>query len=515
MFSQMRSRLGGCRDRFSFFCLAAVLMVSSVASAQEPTDPVDPPAPPKPNLILIMTDDQTVEDLKAMPLTSKFIGGQGATFSNSFVSWPLCCPSRATTFTGLYAHNHGVLGNYPPDGGSNAFTTDAETLPVWLQRAGYNTIHIGKYLNGYGHDIRGSTYIPPGWTDWMGLVDPTTYQMWGYTVNHNGELRTYGEYNVQDPALYQTDVLRKLAVDAINRNAQSGQPFFLSVAFLAPHEERSETPAPGTTFPGPRPAPRHVGAFAGTSLPRPVNFDEADLSDKPAVVGAFAAASGGETMAQRTSRYQRRLEALKAVDEAVWGILARLAALGILDDTYVVFTSDNGWFNGEHRISRGKYLMYDPALRVPLMMRGPGIAPGSTDELVANIDLAPTFVELAGATAGRVVDGRSLVPFARDPTLRTARPILLDAPHNQLIPATGTIVDVPPMRGLRTKKWSYVEYGTGEVEMYDMVQDPGQMKSVGNLGTYRGLRDSFHAALMQYTGCEGDACRAELRPVSN
>ncbi len=463
----------------------------------------------KPNLILIMTDDQTVKDMSAMPLTAKHVGAAGVTFSNSFASWPLCCPSRTTAFTGQYAHNHNVLGNYPPDGGSTAFTTDAETLPVWLQRAGYTTTHIGKYLNGYGVDTRGSTYIPPGWTDWMGLVDPSTYGMWGYTINRNGVVSTYGQPWVEDPALYQTDILRKLAIETINRNAASGQPFFLSVAFLAPHEELGEASPPGSAFVGPRPAPRHAGSFASLALPRSPSYEEVDLSDKPAVIAGFANATHDST-AQLTSRYRRRLESLRAVDEAVWTILTRLAALNLLNNTYVVFTSDNGWFNGEHRLHYSKYLMYEPAIRVPLMIRGPGITPGTSDELVANVDLAPTFVELAEATAGRVVDGRSVMPYARDTTLRSGRPILLDAPHNQVLSSS---ITVPTMRGLRTKRYSYVEYGTGDVEFYDLVKDPDQMTSLHKDPKTLAARAAFRQTLSQFAACVGETCRYDFIAV--
>jgi arylsulfatase A-like enzyme len=468
--------------------------------------------PAKPNLVLIMTDDQTVRDLAAMPWTLTFLRNQGMAFSNSFVSWPLCCPSRATLFSGLYAHNHNVLGNYPPDGAAQAFTTDNETLPVWLQRAGYSTIHIGKYLNGYGADRRGSTYVPPGWNDWMGLVDPATYRMWGYTVNQNGVLTTYGEESVEDPMMYQTDQLKRMALEALDRAGAAGKPFFLSFAPLAPHEEIPETPPPGASFPGPRPAPRHKGSLSWVPLPQPLSFDEADLSDKPSIVSAVANFwNRGEPMSNRVGRYQRRLEALRAVDETVWWIVVKLKVMGLLDNTWIVFTSDNGWFNGEHHVDLGKYLMYEPSIRVPLLIRGPGVTPGTiSNELVANIDLAATFLELAGATPGRVIDGRSLLPFVRNPALTTTRPILLDAPHEQMLFGGANPPTIPAMRGLRTKRFAYIEYGSGDVELYDLVNDPGEMSSVHANATYGGVRAGLHAALQQYQGCVGDPCRAEL-----
>ncbi len=466
----------------------------------------------KPNLIMIMTDDEAAGDVIAHPQTNQLIGGQGVTFTSSYVSWPLCCPSRTTAFTGQYAHNHNVLGNYPPAGSSEAFITDDETLPVWLQRAGYITTHIGKYLNGYGADSRGMNYTPPGWSDWFGTVDPSTYQMWGYMINHNGTVSSYGKADVEDPALYQTDVLRSIAISQIDRFAEGTQPFFLSLAFLAPHEELGDVPKSGDYYAGPRPAPRHRNAFAGIQLPRPANFDEVYLIRKPKFVLQFAKIFGSETMAERTSRYRRRLASLRSVDEAVQAIVARLAALQLLDNTYIIFTSDNGWFNGEHHIGLGKYLFYEPSSRVPLLIRGPGIPPGRTsDELVANVDLAPTFVDLAGAQPGRPMDGRSLIPFARDPTLRTHRPILLDAPHEQALRVVNGVPEliVPPMRGLRTQRFAYFEHGTGEVELYNMVEDPDQLRNVHEVPQYRSIEAALHDALARYSRCVGAMCRAD------
>ncbi len=467
----------------------------------------------KPNLVLVMTDDQNVADMIALPLVRQLIGNQGVTFANSFASWPLCCPSRATAFTGQYAHNHRVLGNYPPAGGAGAFD-DSESLALWLQRAGYATTHIGKYLNGYGLDRHGVGYVPPGWSNWLGLVDPGTYQMWGYTVNHNGALKTYGKVDREDPALYQTDVLRGFALEEIDRLAQGTQPFFLSVATLAPHEELAEAQEDPMVYPGPRPAPRHAGAYAGMPLPHPPNFDERNLGRRPAIVAAFAAMFESEPMQRRSGRYRRRLESLRAVDEAVQAIVTRLAQLQLLENTYVVFTSDNGWFNGEHHIPFGKYLMYEPSIRVPLLIRGPGIPAGRmSDELVANIDLAPTFVDAAGAVAGRTMDGRSVLAYARDPGLRSRRPILLDAPKEQVMFRTrfnAVPTTVPPMYGLRTPRFSYIEYGTGEVELYNMVADPDQLASLHDVPEYQDIESAFKAALHRYMKCAGDTCRADV-----
>ena len=194
----------------------------------------------RPNVVVLMTDDQTYQDMAAMPRTRRLIGKAGARFTRSYVSYPLCCPSRATYLTGQYNHNNGVHTNTPPNGGVEAL--DAEhTLPVWLRAAGYRTSHIGKYLNGYG--LRRKPDVPPGWTDWHGTIDKSTYQMYGYRMYENGAVNRYGNFDVEDPALYQTDVLREKAVASIEGTAPD-TPLFLSLMFVAPHGESVD---PGST----------------------------------------------------------------------------------------------------------------------------------------------------------------------------------------------------------------------------------------------------------------------------
>jgi N-acetylglucosamine-6-sulfatase len=453
--------------RRRWFSGAAMLVLLAVVAlavrgSGDRSPRADAGTPKRPDIVLLMTDDQTVENLRVMPRTRALLGDRGTTFANSFVSYPLCCPSRATMLTGQYAHNHRVLGNRPPTGGYGALTDRANTLPAWLQKAGYDTIHIGKYLNGYGRDEAAT--VPPGWTDWHGAVDPSTYLMWGYRLNENGTIRQYGRPNVERPALYQTDVYRDKAVQAIRSRAASAKPFYLSVAFLAPHAEGRRARGGATV----RSAPRHRGTFAAEPLPRGPSFNEADVSDKPALFGRrFGPLRPGQVANIEVS-YRSRLESLLAVDEAVAAIVGALRQTGRLDHTVIVFTSDNGFFHGEHRVPNGKYLVYEPSVRVPLILRGPGIPAGGTSrELVANVDLAATIADAARARPGRVLDGRSLLPFARHPRRHTDRALVLE---------TGQTVDsgdldqdggpgtglgggrVPTYRAVRTARCKYVEY---------------------------------------------------------
>jgi N-acetylglucosamine-6-sulfatase len=220
----------------------------------------------RPNVLVLMTDDQTVESLRVMGNVKTLLADQGTTFDSSFASFSLCCPSRATFLTGQYAHNHGVMGNAPPVGGY-AKLDSSNTLPVWLQRAGYHTVHIGKYLNGYPGSNR--THVPAGWTEWYGSIDPSTYQFYNYTLNENGRLVTYGS----DPASYQADVYSRKAVDAVRRLAPGAAPFFLSVAFLAPHSGGPRESDDPRNFATPVPAPRHRNRFAAEPFPQSPSFN--------------------------------------------------------------------------------------------------------------------------------------------------------------------------------------------------------------------------------------------------
>lgn len=441
-----------------------------------------------PNVIVFMTDDQNVPSLEVMSNVRALLGQQGVTFTNNFVSYPLCCPSRATYLTGQYPHNHDVMWNSAPDGGYYKLRGD-ETLPVWMSRAGYQTAHIGKYLNGYG--TQDPLEIPPGWGEWYGAIDPTTYRMWGYTLNENGVLRTYGQDSVEDPALYQTDVYRAKAVDFINRKAPGAAPFFLSVATLAPHLEVGWASSNGNR--NPRPAPRHKGTFTNLALPKPPSYDEADVADKPAHIQALPRIdAAGE--AQITKSYRSQLESLLAVDEAVAAIVNALRANGELANTLIIFTSDNGWLQGEHRVRQGKIHPYEESTRVPLILRGPGLAAGTQRTAqVSNIDLAPTVLDAAGATAGIVVDGRSLLPVSTD-----ARPLLVE---------TGPRDDGSRWyAAVRTPRFLYVEHSTFELELYDMQLDPFQLRSRHADAAYQDVRAALAAELHRLMSCSGSGC---------
>ncbi len=416
-----------------------------------------------------------------MPKTLRLLGTDGTTFANAFASYPLCCPSRATFLTGQYSHNHKVEQNTPPLGGYGKLD-NSNTLPLWLQSAGYHTAHIGKYLNGYGRDDQ--TEVPAGWSDWQGLVDPSTYYMYGYTVNDNGTLTAYGHAESD----YQTDVLGNRAVDVIRERADEDSPFFLSIAPLAPHAEQPWLQPP-------RPAPRHRGLFADEPLPRPPSFDEEDVSDKPSFVRNKARLSD-EQEQRISSSYRARLETLLAVDDLVERVVQTLADTGELTNTVVFYTSDNGFFHGEHRVSTEKYWAYEESVRAPLLVRGGAFPAGATTQaLVTNVDLAATIVDLAGAPTGRVLDGRSLLPLAREGG-GEERAVLLETRS----------ISGPWYQAVRTAGHLYVEYSNGERELYDMRRDPHQLTSLHADPAHDGTEAALKSRLDELRLCSGSRC---------
>jgi N-acetylglucosamine-6-sulfatase len=469
----------------AFLALAALALPGVADAAQAE----------RPNIVVIMTDDQTLESMRVMSGVKRSLADEGTTFERAFVSNPLCCPSRATLFSGQYTHNHGVIGNASPDGGYGRLDK-RNWLPVWLQQAGYRTVHIGKFLNQYG--LRNPTHVPAGWSEWYASVDPSTYFFYGYTLNENGLLYTYGLD--QNPIYYSTDYYAERALSVIRRMGDTRTPFFLSLAFLAPHSGGPPDADDPTGLVTPSPAPRHINRFAGERLPADPSYNETDVSDKPTFIQILPPITAARAEAI-DENYRQRLESLLAVDEAVVRVVDTLGAERELDNTLILFTSDNGFFHGEHRLQLGKVLVYEPSIRVPLIMRGPGVPQGERrGQLVTNADLAPTILEAAGATAGKPQDGRSLFPLLDDRGLEWGRDLLIEG-------APG--VNQPAFDAIRTYRYVYVQHANGERELYDLARDPHQLTSLHNDPAYAGVQAELSLRLGLLSVCAGRSCAAK------
>ena len=438
----------------------------------------------KPDVVVIMTDDQDYASLAKMPHVDELLVRKGVSFSSYIASIPLCCPSRTAHLTGQYGHNNGVMSNSPPPQGKG-FRED-RMLPVWLQRAGYRTGLVGKYVNFYGSPFLPQLHVPPGWDDWRSTPAPWMHRYYDFSINENGTLHAYPRSN----ATYQTDVMTRKALDFIEARRHGTEPFYLQVSYLAPH---NDIYAPGKPT---IPAPRHQGAFADEPLLRSdPSFDEADVSDKPGFLRRDPLTKA--EIAKMTKDHRDRLESLLAVDEGVRAIVGKLEETGRLANTYIFFLSDNGWYAGQHRLPGGKEGYYEEAIRLPLVVRGPGLPEGITRaELVANIDLAPTIAEIAGAAPDTSVDGRSLLPLLTNGSAwRSA--VLID----------GVTRDGDhPFDAVRTNRYLYVEHAGGERELYDLKQDPYEVENAAPAPAYAGVLADLAIKLDALRACADLSC---------
>ena len=456
----------------------------------------------RPNLVVIMTDDQEAATLRYMPKTRELIGRDGVEFTDAQTSFPLCCPSRASFLTGQYAHNHGVTTNDLP-GGWRTFNEDgveADTLPVALQDAGYNTVFVGKYLNGWGvgrEDPGDVPPVPPGWSRFIGAVGLSVYKMWGFTLDDNGDGTRYPD-DPSDARAYQTDVLARLASDQIRRYAREPRPLMLYVAPLAPHIEEGEAVRRGKV----RPAPRDQRVYTNLPLPRTPSFNEADNSDKPPYIRSRPSLTR-DAVRKLTEENRTRVKSLQAVDDLVARLVSALRATGRLDNTVIAFTSDNGYLQGQHRVVHGKVLPYGDSARVPLLIRGPGLERGArSDAVVANVDIAPTFLELAGAKPLRETDGVSLVPLLEGKRTDTGRDLVLEN-------LEGGNEKFPTYAAIRTHSWLYVDYDDSSqgAELYDLRSDPDDLTNLASERRYARDRARLAKRLAALRDCAGAECR--------
>jgi arylsulfatase A-like enzyme len=551
----------------TLLCLLATAGFRSSAAAATPE---------RPSFVVIQTDDQTLDQLyaafgqpklQAMPNTLNLIAKRGETFNRYYVSYPLCCPSRVSLMTGRYAHNNGVKGNIQPNGGYFGFSfrgAYTHNIATWLQGAGYRTIHVGKFLNGYGDEpYSNGTEVPPGWSAWHTVLkSDTDHYYYGYSLNNNGVVEgPYGdsgtweprEYITRDdigcpfaplngqPCYYETDMLTNLATQELRATPEE-QPFYLQLDYTAPHGDFRK-PA------GPEPAPRHYDWFKGAPLPhnRGQGFDEGNVTDKPSFIREAPYLGLSEIHTYRVY-YDKALESLRSIDDGVKLLIDTLGSLHRLRNTYVIFTSDNGFFYGEHRLLGGKFLAYEPSTHLPFLIRGPHIKAGTeSGEIVGNIDVAPTILELAGVTPDKSVDGRSMKPFFEDPELRTLRPYLFESfVETDDVNEAGAIAEpgdqsratalqqraanqgeaaarpggeasasllAPPKdyEGIRLGPYKYIAWPDGEKELYDLETDPYELNNLVRIPNYFPVRNFLHRELTEHLeDCVGRTCREEV-----
>jgi arylsulfatase A-like enzyme len=437
-------------------------------------------------VIVLALDDMDSASVGAMPKLLSLIADRGVNLLYSYATLPLCSPARATFFTGQYTHNHRVTSNIDY-AEVRATGIEGSNLATWLKGAGYFNAMLGKYYNNYPSGSP-ETFIPQGWDEWLGVLEDRTVDNIDWEANDNGRIISYRDTG---QATYQTDVLADRAVDVIRR--VTDRPIFMLIAPSSPH-------LPST------PATRHEGMFAGHEAPRTPSFNEADVSDKPFWLRTRPLIND-LLVRQIDIDYRKRLEALQAVDELVEKIINALQAAGKLDNSYFIFTSDNGVMQGQHRL-RGKHAPYEESISIPMMIRGPRVAAGARrNHLVGQIDLNPTICEMAGIPIPSSVDGRSLMPLLGD-----APPAPSAWRQELLIELFGGGPNIPPYGAVRAERpdggsYLYVEYdANSDREFYDLRRDPDQLTN-----TYDGSDASIVGPLQQrlqvLRGCRGATCR--------
>jgi N-acetylglucosamine-6-sulfatase len=422
---------------------------------------------PRANIVFVLTDDLSMDLLPFMPQVQE-LESQGMTFNDYFVSDSLCCPSRASIFTGNFPHDTGVYSNVGPDGGIRAFYAhddEQQTFNVALQRAGYVTAMMGKYLNGYLEPKQSpvsDTYVPPGWNVWD--VAGNGYPEFNYELNENGRLHYYG----RDPDDYLTNVLAEHADDFIRAASLRSSPFFLEVATFAPHRPYT-------------PAPKYANAFPGLQAPEPPNFDR--LPTNPPEWLAGHKPLSARQIREINQAYQERVEDVQSVDNLVTSIERTLVEHRELSNTYIVFSSDNGLHTGEYRLMPGKLTAFDTDIRVPLVVAGPGVRAGSsTDAMTENIDLAKTFTAIGGTSMPG--DGHSLMPLLKGEQPTDWRDAVLVEHHGPDLGRTDPDAqnfdsgNPTTYEAMRTPDFLYVEYADGEREYYDLRTDPYELDNI-------------------------------------
>ncbi len=465
--------------------LAVALLIVGIGEGG-PNRPGGVQASAKPNILFVMTDDMPERLWRTMPTLRDQVAGSGTEFPRAYLTQSLCCPSRATVLTGTYPHNHGITGNTPPNGGERRFRStgqDKRTVATSIRSAGYRTALVGKYMNGYPAD----GYYPPGWRYWYAKAGSAREKK----VNENGTIKGYTR-NFSVIASAKATAFLDRATD------QASDPSFMLFYWTPQPHLPSGVPS------------GYDDRFVDAKLPRPPSFDEAGVSDKPAYIRDLPHLTRNQ-IDQLEADHKTQLRNLAHVDDTLAKMLDLLRDRGELANTYIVFATDNGTHMGEHRylVPRGsKSTPYEEAASTPLIIRGPGVPRGAVrNQLVANNDLAPTFARWAGAAPPPGVDGRSITPLfsSAPPPWRTAllNERHLVEPDDSPSPNYNAIFTAGGVR--------YIEYETGEKELYDLKTDPHQLESkplTGNRALYEGLS----ARLARLRDCAEDSCRSAEGP---
>jgi N-acetylglucosamine-6-sulfatase len=518
------------------------------------------------NIILIQTDDHSLKTINAnyidnslnskpvMPITQKEILERGVQFNNYYAATPLCAPNRTSLLSGRYSHNTGVITNSGANGGwlghynSNALTNN---FVVRLNQAGYRTAHFGKFTNQYGSQGP-KKFVPPGFDSWLSdYYDQSTRDFYGYyqlaNINRlgfkNKIIGPIGYLNKKDPlncrptmklvsqCFYHTDRMTSYAIDEIFDASSKREPFYIQLNYHSTH---------GDSIPpvGPEPASRHINSAKNTPLPKGnsnpnfnENTDQGPL--KPFLIREKNGPLKDQNEAYIKSYWQTALESLRSVDEGIGALVDALKENGEYNNTYFIFTSDNGFFYGDHRFTESKFLAYHESARLPLLIAGPSSKSGVSNLPASTVDLAPTILDLTTGRSNYATDGRSIKNELYNPTVYpvdskvynqrvqiieflSAKDLKNGQQNFQLITPISLNPNRPASkapalryRGIKIGRYKYISYNNTSAELYDLQSDPEEMDNQINNPSYKEVVDYMKAALLRYRNCNGQQCLVE------
>ncbi len=542
------------RRMLEFLLVSALVLVAAVSMAEMAHAKKQQKASTRPNIVLIQVDDAVRSDIQYMPNVSRVIQRGGTNFTNYNAPYPLCGPARASLLTGQLAHNNHMMGNFQTsDGGHFVFRSldgklnQDNSLGPWMQRAGYSTAMIGKYLNEYG--AARQTEVPPGWNRWVGMLDNSTYDYFNYGFNIDGKIKYRGDegyardhiklatigyarpitsfpeliknfravyqpwdfFGTQIYQNYSATVTGTYAVRFVKRRAKKKKPFFLYYAPPQPHAEDTnhiQGIRQGAPDPDPRPSAQFKDTFDDVPLPRTPSFNEADVSDKASNVSELPLLNDDD-IATIQDNYRGRLGALRQVDNQVGRIVDALKKRGEFKNTYMIFVSDNGYLQGEHRLSSSKFLPFENSVRIPAMIAGPGIKQGrEVTRPAMDVDMTRTVLAMAGAKPGRTMDGVSLLKAAKGKQGLPQRDIPLEASRPLFTYSTPLTAYDVPYYGVKTPQYKYVNWSFGDKELYDLKNDPDELENLAGDPAMAGLMAELEAEASRLRSCAGTSeCR--------
>lgn len=533
-----------------FFVLVA-LVTAGLAQAKKPASKQ---GSARPNIVLIQADDAVRGDMRYMPNISRLMDRGGTQFANHVTPYPLCGPARAALLTGQLSHNNKVLSNFRSNDGGHLVFRDLpgklnqrNSLGPWLKKAGYRTGLVGKYLNEYGALSR--TEVPPGWDRWAALLDNSTYDYFNYGMNVDGKVQWHGDrkyaeaqvnfatmstndppdtfvellnstkeafqpydyFGTQDESEYSMDVNGRFASNFVKNAAPRKKPFFLYYAPPGPHAEDTnhfQGLRPGAPGPDPRPPARYRKTYDDTALPRTASFNEADVSDKADNVRNLPALTDDQ-VDEIQANFRGRLGALRSVDDQVGKIAKQLKKSGEFKNTYFIFTSDNGYIQGEHRLRSSKFMPFENSVRVPALISGPGVRKNKTlTGSSMDVDMTATVLDIAGARSGRVLDGVSLLPAAKGKKKLPQRDIPLEAMRPLFKFYTPLTAFDLPYYGVRTNRYKYVHWSFegNNIELYDLKKDPDELNNLATDPTKAGIVADLEKEASRLRTCRGKNC---------